>query len=98
MRGSAEVQRVHDAFKQTNGDTFKVEASFNFIEVGELFLVDTDDVGAEALDDLTRSLCESWKARLERSFPDKRFIVEFVPRNNETGEEVGLQFYQSSAS
>lgn len=68
MRSSTEVQRVHDAL-ETSGDLSQIEISFNFIEVGEFFVNDPDDVSAEALDHLTHSLCESWSARLESSFP-----------------------------
>jgi hypothetical protein len=45
-------------------------------------------------DELARSLREMWQARLQQSFPGRRFTVEFSPADPSTGEEVGLLFYE----
>ncbi len=95
VRDSNDVERVHRAFEEYDRDIRLTERAFNFIEVPELFATDPEDVSRELLDDLTRTLCETWKARLESTFPEKRFVVDFEPADDETGEECGLWFYQA---
>ena len=91
------VERVHSAYERYGQDKTLTERSFNFIEVPELFAKDPEDVSGELLDELARTLCETWKARLESTFPEKRFAVDFEPANDDTGEECGLWFYQVSS-
>ncbi len=64
-----------------------IEYWTNFLLIDGLF---KEDIGLEKFDFLIRSIGESWKAKLNKDFPDKIFKIHLV--NNE--EDVGVTFTQ----
>ena len=59
-----------------DGDLAEIERRFNMVEVPELFVDPADDADVERLASL---LAETWHAKLSRDYPDRPFVVEVLP-------------------
>jgi len=95
VEDTAGRNRVDGALATYGGDRGQVEESFNFVEVPPLFGArsgETTDLEDQLL---ANKLASMWCARLLQVFPDRKFVVT-VTEQGDTGEEIGVLFYQTS--
>ena len=70
------------------------EASFNIVDVAYIFGAEREDeVSEDEIDLLARIIRDAWDAWLHHLFPERRFVVEYIPAE-ENGDEVAVTFYQ----
>ena len=91
VEDEADERRISEAMRKWNDQT-KVEESFNFVEIAALFGRRKGESEAEGDRVLAEVLVETWSAKLQRDFPDKRFRVVLVEAT--ASEEVGVTFYE----
>ena len=64
----------------------------NLLTVDDFFLEIED--GEEKAEFLANSLVEIWKTKLEKDFPDKSFVVQYIC--DKEYNDYGLTFYQKN--
>ena len=74
-------------------DNSNPEFWINLLTIDDFF-AGLDDEGKQATD-LAQRLVEIWKVKLEKEFPTKKFIVEYL-EDTEAGD-YGLTFYQADS-
>ena len=74
-------------------DLPKLEASFNFVEIGYLFETTGRDTNDEQDLVLAELIQLSWSRHLAGEFPNRSFIVEVLDPEV-TGSTVGVHFYE----
>jgi hypothetical protein len=89
-----DAERIRTTLASKNGDRTATEQSYNYVEIPPLFgnPDPSGDTSDEMDDDLVRSLVEMWHAKLRNAYPNRNFVVEFVPAD--AGANVGLLFYE----
>lgn len=94
VRDSESQQRFRDAIENDPAGSAKIEASFNFVEVGYLFGPNGRN-STDAEDHfLAKLLRDSWDAWLGYSYPNRHFVIEVLGAD-ETGSTVGLHFFEN---
>ncbi|MFN3180640.1 MAG: hypothetical protein ACE37F_01510, partial [Nannocystaceae bacterium] len=83
------------ALLQQHGDRTEVEKAFNLVEVPLLFGKRAGEATEEEVDFLAERLREMWSARLKACFPQREFLVEVCPPDEDA--EVSLRFFQARA-
>ncbi len=71
----------------------KLEASFNFIEIGYAFEPSGRNTSDEEDEILVYRIRDAWDAWLKLKYPDRKFIVESLS-SEQTGSTVGVTFFQ----
>ena len=78
---------------QTSEERERLEASFNFVEVGYLFGPKGRNLSDDEDSVLAELLATAWNGRLAVAFPRRKFVVE-VLSPKQTGSTVGVHFFE----
>ncbi|HUF05705.1 MAG TPA: hypothetical protein VMM38_16205 [Aridibacter sp.] len=84
-----------DLMLEEGSSAKQIEESFNFFEVPSSFFGrNAGDTVVEEDLQLARVLSETWSAKLARDFPSLDFRVLVLNDPEETGGEIGIQFFR----
>lgn len=93
VNGSSEAgKRFVEAKAKGRMSLDRLEASFNIVEVPFLFIDREFDDDEERL--LAEKIAEAWRRALAAFCPDRRFVVNVVPAE-ENGGNVAVEFFES---
>jgi len=77
----------------SKGDLAGVEAMVNHQHISDLFMNGSPEGTAEQLNYLGEVLKETWQAKLNLEFPDRRMVVDFYPAKADDLVAAQITFY-----
>lgn len=85
-----DIEKLINQWMQSSKEQENIEKNLNFTLISDIFLNTCSQSSLSTLNNIAILIKSNWEKHLEHKFPDKKFIVEIISKD----EEPAVTFYQ----